>query len=88
MTIQEASKTLIKLYETAKDIEYIDNPVLWALRQTLTIEERQNSKKAKQTTDNCEVVKKWRNDNPLGKKIECARATGLSRPTVDKYWEV
>ena len=28
----------------------------------------------------------WRRDHPDGKKIECFRETGLSRVTIDKYW--
>lgn len=34
-----------------------------------------------------EIIKKWRVDNPNGKKIECHRATGITRPTIDKWWE-
>ncbi|MCI6407135.1 MAG: hypothetical protein MR796_04080, partial [Veillonella caviae] len=34
-----------------------------------------------------EIIKKWRADNPNGKKIECYRATGITRPTIDKWWE-
>lgn len=35
-----------------------------------------------------DVVKKWRAENPNGKKIQCERETGLSRPTVLKWWDV
>lgn len=31
-------------------------------------------------------VKEWRAMNPDGKKAECNRQTGISRPTIDKYW--
>lgn len=37
-------------------------------------------------TDKQEVVKNWRRNNPDGKKIDCERETGLSRPTVLKWW--
>lgn len=33
-----------------------------------------------------ELVLEWRRNNPTGKKIECHRETGLSRPTIDKWW--
>lgn len=33
-----------------------------------------------------EIVKKWREENPNGKKIDCERETGLSRHTVLKWW--
>lgn len=34
------------------------------------------------------IVQEWRKNNPYGNKTECAKATGLSRPTVIRYWEV
>lgn len=34
-----------------------------------------------------QIVNGWRIENPNGKKIDCHRATGLSRPTVDKWWD-
>lgn len=33
------------------------------------------------------MVKKWRQNNPLGKKIDCERETGLSRKTILKWWD-
>ena len=33
------------------------------------------------------VVENWRKLNPNGRKCDCARATGLSRQTVYKYWK-
>lgn len=33
-----------------------------------------------------EVVRAWREANPHGRKIDCERETGLSRPTVLKWW--
>lgn len=41
-----------------------------------------NGRKSKQ-----EVVHQWQQSNPNGKKIECHRDTGLSRVTIDKWWE-
>lgn len=32
------------------------------------------------------IVQGWRRENPRGRKIDCHRETGLSRPTIDKYW--
>lgn len=34
-----------------------------------------------------EIVKNWREKNPNGKKMECHRDTGLSRVTINKWWE-
>lgn len=33
------------------------------------------------------VVRQWRELNPEGRKIDCERETGLSRPTVLKWWD-
>lgn len=32
------------------------------------------------------IVKAWQQENPKGKKIDCIKETGLSKPTVYKYW--
>lgn len=32
------------------------------------------------------IVKNWRKQHPTGRKIDCQRATRLSRPTVLKWW--
>lgn len=34
-----------------------------------------------------DLVSKWRSKNALGKKADCIRETGLSKPTVYKYWD-
>lgn len=34
-----------------------------------------------------EIVQEWRKSHPDGKKIDCERETGLSRPTVLKWWD-
>lgn len=33
------------------------------------------------------IVQEWRKNNPNKRKIDCQRETGLSRPTVLKYWD-
>ena len=32
------------------------------------------------------IVLKWQEEHPEGKKTQCIRDTGLSKPTVYKYW--
>ena len=32
------------------------------------------------------IVKEWRANNPNGKKAQCIRETGLTKPTVYKWW--
>lgn len=33
------------------------------------------------------IVKQWRQENPNGKKADCIRETGLTKPTVYKWWD-
>ena len=33
-----------------------------------------------------QTVKEWQENNPKGTKAECIRQTGLSKPTVYKWW--
>lgn len=35
-----------------------------------------------------QIVKEWRESHPDGKKADCIRDTGLSKPTVYKWWSV
>lgn len=35
-----------------------------------------------------DIVVEWRKNNPQGKKIDCYRETGLSRVTIDKWWDL
>lgn len=37
--------------------------------------------------DVSKIVEDWRKANPDGKKADCIRATGLSKPTVYKWWK-
>lgn len=32
------------------------------------------------------IVEEWRKNHPDGKKADCIRETGLSKPTVYKWW--
>lgn len=34
-----------------------------------------------------QIVKQWKIENPNGKKADCIRDTGLTKPTVYKWWE-
>lgn len=33
-----------------------------------------------------DVVEEWQQNNPKGRKVDCIRETGLSKPTVYKWW--
>ena len=34
-----------------------------------------------------DIVKKWREENPNGKKVDCARETNLDSKTIRKWWD-
>lgn len=59
-------------------------------RAIQTIKDRQQGKNWREGNGRKpqrEVVLEWRASHPDGKKIECHRETGLSRVTIDKWWE-
>jgi hypothetical protein len=35
-----------------------------------------------------EAIREWREAHPNGKKIDCHKETGISRPTIDRWWNV
>lgn len=37
--------------------------------------------------DKAELVRQWRLEHPEGRKVECIKDTGLSKPTVYKWWD-
>ena len=37
-------------------------------------------------SDKKEIVLEWRKKHPEGRKADCIRETGLSKPTVYKWW--
>jgi hypothetical protein len=63
------------------------------LEEIRMIRDLRMKRQGKKWTDNNgrkekkDIVREWRLKNPLGKKIECEKQTGLSRHTVLKWWE-
>ena len=57
-------------------------------RATLDImnEEKGKALQGRPTTKEIEV-QQWRYEHPTGRKADCIRDTGLSKPTVYKYWQ-
>ena len=37
--------------------------------------------------DKAKIVEEWQESHPDGKKADCIRDTGLSKPTVYKWWK-
>lgn len=44
------------------------------------------SKDKKPRKNKSDIVKEWRVKNPDGRKVDCIRETGLTKPTVYKWW--
>ena len=65
----------IKIMNSTRDILYPDG------------EWRNKDGRPKGSGTKQEIVAEWRKKNPLGRKIDCQRETGLSRPTVLKWWD-
>ena len=36
--------------------------------------------------DKCQAIHQWQSRHPGGTKMECHRDTGISRPTIDRWW--
>ena len=34
-----------------------------------------------------DIVQQWKAEHPGGRKVDCIRDTGLSKPTVYKWWD-
>ena len=62
------------------------------LEEARAIRDIRQKRQGKKWTDNSgrpnakEQVLHWQKNNPEGRKINCHRETGLSRPTIDKWW--
>ena len=41
----------------------------------------------KKSTESQKRIKDWRLNHPSGTKAACYRDTGISRPTINKYWQ-
>ena len=64
--------------ERARAVQAIDYP---------NGEWREGNGRPKGSTKAPQKVYEWRLDHPDGRKIDCERETGLSRPTVLKWWD-
>ena len=42
--------------------------------------------KTSNTNEIQRTITEWRLNNPYGRKVDCHRDTGISRPTINKYW--
>lgn len=49
---------------------------------------REGNGRPKGSSKEKKIVEEWRKNHPDGTKAECIRATGLSKPTVYRWWSV
>ena len=56
-------------------------------RSILEVMNDDNGKPLQGRKEKRNEVLEWRLAHPDGKKIDCYRETGISRPTIDKYWK-
>ena len=47
---------------------------------------RNREGRPKGSSEQRKMVIEWRKHNPEGKKVDCVRETGLTKPTVYKWW--
>lgn len=62
------------------------NTHLKIARATLEIMNEDNGDVLQGRPDKAEIVREWRAAHPDGRKTDCIRETGLSKPTVYKWW--
>ena len=65
----------IKIMNAIRDIEYPDG----------TWRNKEGRPKGSGTAE--QTVMEWQESHPAGKKADCIRETGLSKPTVYKWWK-
>lgn len=56
-------------------------------KEVMKEDEYKNNGRPKGSGEKKDIVCEWRIKNPLGKKIDCYKDTGLSRVTINKWWE-
>ena len=56
-------------------------------RSTLAVMNEDRGEVLQGRPDKAKVVAEWQKKHPGGKKAECIRDTGLSKPTVYRWWK-
>ncbi len=66
--------------------QYLHLKGIRALQQAINPTWRQGNGRPKNSGIKQSLIQEWRIKNPQGKKIDCHKELGLSRPTIDKWW--
>lgn len=61
--------------------------IISAIRDIVKPDWRNKDGRPKGSGTKAKIIQQWRKANPEGRKIDCERATGLSRHTVLKWWD-
>lgn len=56
-------------------------------RSNLEILNEDNGKALQGRPAKANIVQLWQQEHPNGRKVDCIRDTGLSKPTVYKWWK-
>ena len=56
-------------------------------RSTLAIMNEDEGKALQGRPDKAKIVEEWQKSHPEGRKADCIRDTGLSKPTVYRWWK-
>lgn len=57
------------------------------MRSNLAIMNEDRGEALQGRPDKAKIVEEWKKSHPDGKKADCIRETGLSKPTVYKWWD-
>ena len=61
--------------------------VMTAIRDIVKPNWRNKNGRPKGSGTKAKIIQQWRKANPEGRKIDCIRETGISKPTVLKWWD-
>lgn len=86
-TIEERTGIMIKQNKRngRKQVQHME--IIRAIQQITNPDWRNKDGRPTGSGTKKEVVKEWRRQNPDRKKADCIRDTGLSKPTVYKWWD-
>ena len=81
------SKEFKKRYYETYGREYTQEDHLSEIRELRDIRMKRAGKQWNGRHDKSAVVMKWRKNHPSGTKAQCIRETGITKPTVYKWWD-
>lgn len=77
-------KEHLKIARFTRDLKHEN----WRINNGRPKGQKDKKKRKEYNTNKKEIIVKWRERNPLGKKIKCFKETKITRPTINKYWNL